>query len=94
MQTLTTLDVGRAGLKPGPALAPPFLTLVFPVVVWALIEIALHAVSQFRGKSSLDLPPAESARYPGAVGSLLRIGRAGLLPSAFFKFPTIHNVAP
>jgi hypothetical protein len=63
------------------------------------IEITLHAVYQFCGKTPLHFSPAQSPGYTGAMFSMGGIGwtyaKFGCVSSAFFaatffKLPAIH----
>ena len=70
------------------------------VVVVALIKITFKAVGKLRGEGSLYPSTAERTGNPGAVLSVIGIGRTGphfpfaafaaVFTAAFHKFPTIH----
>ena len=70
------------------------LAAVFLVVVRAFPEIALHAINEFGSKAALHLAAAVSPRHPGAMGAMVRIGRAARFFTALLKFPTIHGLLP
>jgi hypothetical protein len=76
---------------------------IAPVVMRAVIELALKAIGELYRKHALDLPATEGSGHPCAVPSVVRIRRAyaqvlytvsASLPSALSELPAVHAVLP